>query len=131
MRRSTSRTASGRTCSWGTLQEVFQDAAQNYYPTEGSGFSPMVFFDADGFWSRDLPVEPLLAGLYRLGGKEQEYRENVLFTRDVDAVVDFLKARAPSPAQVHNAMKKLGMLPVAEQAALKGPAASGWTGRVR
>jgi predicted Rossmann-fold nucleotide-binding protein len=56
----------------GTLQEVFQDAAQNYYPDEGKFFNPMVFFDADGFWTNKLPVKPLLEALFKLGGPERE-----------------------------------------------------------
>lgn len=100
----------------GTLQEVFQDAAQNYYPSEGAGFAPMVFYDADGFWSKTLPVAPLLEGLFRLGGKDKEeaYRQNVLFSADIDAIVDFLKARAPSPDEMSARAEKLGMLQLLE-----------------
>jgi hypothetical protein len=40
----------------GTLQEVFQDAAQNNYRTAG-GFSPMVFLDIDQSWSTNAELE--------------------------------------------------------------------------
>ena len=48
----------------GTLQEVFQDAAQNYYLTFHSTFSPMVFLDTDGHWTERFPVGPLLRELF-------------------------------------------------------------------
>src|SRR5215471_18338039 len=44
----------------GTLQEVFQAAAQNYYDR---AFAPMVFWD-EMFWTEQLPVRPLLEGLF-------------------------------------------------------------------
>lgn len=47
--------------SAGTLQEIFQDAAQNHYKTVGVS-SPMVFLGED-FFSRDVPVYPLLQTL--------------------------------------------------------------------
>lgn len=95
----------------GTLQEVFQDAAQNYYPAEGSFFSPMVFFDADSFWSETLPVRPLLEGLFKLGGSEREenYRKNVLFSADIDEILNFIKERMPSEKQINARIEKLGM----------------------
>jgi len=95
----------------GTLQEVFQDAAQNYYPAEGSFFSPMVFFDADSFWSEKLPVRPLLEGLFKLGGPEREknYQENVLFSADIDEILNFIKKRMPSEKQIDARIEKLGM----------------------
>ena len=45
----------------GTLQEVFQEAVQNHYLTQGFA-SPMVFMDSQ-FWSKDVPVYPLLQKL--------------------------------------------------------------------
>ncbi len=42
----------------GTLQEVFQDAAQNYYRVYGGRFSPMAFLDTGGAWTGQFPVEP-------------------------------------------------------------------------
>ncbi|MFK7819527.1 MAG: hypothetical protein AB8G99_12485 [Planctomycetaceae bacterium] len=47
--------------SEGTIQEVFQDAAQNRYKTFEHA-SPMVFFGED-FWKYRKPVYPLLAQL--------------------------------------------------------------------
>lgn len=50
--------------SAGTLQEVFQDAAQNYYSSVDGTRSPMVFLDLDEFWSVRRPVRLLLEGLF-------------------------------------------------------------------
>lgn len=50
--------------SAGTLQEVFQDAAQNYYASVNGTRSPMVFLDLDEFWSVRRPVKLLLEGLF-------------------------------------------------------------------
>jgi predicted Rossmann-fold nucleotide-binding protein len=47
--------------SAGTIQEVFQDAAQNHYETMGH-VSPMIFFGTD-YWTREKPVYPLLRQL--------------------------------------------------------------------
>lgn len=101
----------------GTLQEVFQDAAQNYYPGEGEAFAPMVFYDADAFWTKTLPVAPLLEGLFvTLGGKEraEQYRANVLFSADIDEIIAFLHERAPSAAVAQFRAAKLGMVPLIE-----------------
>lgn len=54
--------------SAGTLQEVFQDAAQNYY-TSVDYFSPMVFLDVGEFWSVTRPVKLLLEGLFDEAGE--------------------------------------------------------------
>ncbi|MEO6124030.1 MAG: hypothetical protein ABIR32_10000 [Ilumatobacteraceae bacterium] len=50
--------------SAGTLQEVFQDAAQNFYSSVDSTQSPMVFLDIDEFWTVLRPVRLLLDGLF-------------------------------------------------------------------
>ena len=74
--RSTSTTRSARTASsawprvaWcspgkaGTLQEIFQDAAQNYCATGKERFNPMVFLDVDGYWTSGLQVRTVLERL--------------------------------------------------------------------
>jgi predicted Rossmann-fold nucleotide-binding protein len=45
--------------SAGTIQEVFQDAAQNHYARPPHPASPMVFLGSD-YWTRVAPVYPLL-----------------------------------------------------------------------
>lgn len=66
----------------GTLQEVFQDAAQNYYARGDERFNPMVFLDVDGHWSRDYPIRAVLE---RLLSDEQEANLHWVTTVD-DAV---------------------------------------------
>jgi predicted Rossmann-fold nucleotide-binding protein len=47
----------------GTVQEVFQDACENYY-ADDTAIAPMVLVGRE-HWTRDLPVWPLLASLAR------------------------------------------------------------------
>ncbi|WP_075972407.1 LOG family protein [Glutamicibacter halophytocola] len=47
--------------SAGTVQEIFQDACENYYAT-GARVVPMVLFGRE-YWTRTLPVWPLLQAL--------------------------------------------------------------------
>lgn len=51
--------------SAGTMQEIFQDAAQNHYLTCGYA-SPMVFLGIE-YWSEKFPVYPLLKVLHEKG----------------------------------------------------------------
>lgn len=51
--------------SAGTLQEIFQDAAQNHYESVGYS-SPMVFFGKD-YFTNEIPVYPLLEDLLERG----------------------------------------------------------------
>lgn len=68
----------------GTLQEIFQDANQNYYRLFGN-FSPMTFFGAD-YWSTRLPAVPLLQALFT----PDDFARYVLATDDPDRIVAFL-----------------------------------------
>lgn len=68
--------------SAGTMQEIFQDAAQNHYQSFGYA-SPMVFFGQD-FFSRQIPVYPLLEDLLSRG----VYKNLILsITDDPDEVI--------------------------------------------
>jgi predicted Rossmann-fold nucleotide-binding protein len=76
--------------SAGTVQEIFQDAAKNYYGT----FYPMIFLSshaADGahYWEKKLPVRALIQALL---GSRPGFK-NVLFTEKPAEVVSFLKSR--------------------------------------
>lgn len=71
--------------SAGTLQEVFQDAAQNHYRSVRRTFSPMVFFDLDGHWTETFPIKPVLEALFR-----DEDQAMVCWTSDVDEAVEFI-----------------------------------------
>ena len=76
--------------SAGTMQEVFQDAAQNHYRTFGYE-SPMVFLDSE-YWCERFPIYPLLQELMRSGG----YRNLLLSLADkpsdaVSAIMRFVE----------------------------------------
>lgn len=62
--------------SAGTMQEIFQDAVQNHYLSFGYA-SPMVFLGTE-YWTRDMPVYPLLAQLAASG----RYRNLILSLTD-------------------------------------------------
>ena len=47
----------------GTVQEVFQDAAQNGHRVVDGRFSPMAFLDTAGHWSERVPLLPVLEAL--------------------------------------------------------------------
>ena len=47
----------------GTVQEIFQDACENYY-ADASSMAPMVLVGRD-YWTETLPVWPLLQALAR------------------------------------------------------------------
>lgn len=76
--------------SAGTLQEVFQDAAQNHY-AEGPP-SPMVFFGRR-FWGEELPAFPLVS---KLAG-DRRYRELLRITDDPVDVVAWIERWSPPP----------------------------------
>lgn len=73
--------------SAGTMQEIFQDAAQNHYETFGFS-SPMVFF-GEKYWTEQVPVYELLQRLQQQG----RYRNLLLsITDDVESVVEHIVA---------------------------------------
>jgi predicted Rossmann-fold nucleotide-binding protein len=68
----------------GTLQEIFQDANQNYYRLFGH-FSPMMFYGSD-YWTKQIPAVPVLQALF----PAEDFARYVLVTDDPGAIVDFL-----------------------------------------
>jgi predicted Rossmann-fold nucleotide-binding protein len=72
--------------SAGTVQEIFMDATQNFYGTEGL-ISPMVLLDS-AYWRNTLPVELLLR---RLAAKSR-MGALIAVLDDVDEVVTFLES---------------------------------------
>lgn len=70
----------------GTVEEIFMDATQNYYGTEGV-ISPMVLFGSD-YWRDDLPVE----GLLRRLAADRHMGSLVEILDDVASIIDFLEA---------------------------------------
>lgn len=77
----------------GTLQEVFQEAAQNSYRMFHDRFSPMAFLDTDRCWTERFPVGPLLETLF---GPE-DYARYVCISRDPDEILTFLAAASVQP----------------------------------
>ncbi|CAM2915464.1 LOG family protein [Skermania piniformis] len=78
----------------GTLQEIFQDAAQNFYRVFHDRFSPMVFLNTDEHWTAKYPVGELLRPLFAEDARRHaDYRANVRFTAHVPSAVDFLLGR--------------------------------------
>lgn len=41
----------------GTLREVFQDVELNYYAKTPKDFTPMIFYDTEGFWKREAVIK--------------------------------------------------------------------------
>ena len=78
----------------GTVQEIFQDACENYYamPEE---VAPMILLGRD-YWTRTLPVWPLLEALAArpayVSGREEPRRmaERIHLADSIDEVVELL-----------------------------------------
>lgn len=92
----------------GTVEEVFQDATQNYYRAAATAPTPMVLFNSTpGFW--DLPCDqvvdktrrkPLLPLLKQLAGERAAtvFDSALLITDDPAAIVSFLLQFGEQPA---------------------------------
>ena len=87
--------------SAGTLQEVFQDAQQNFYAQDPDYFSPMVFLDAD-YWTRVLPVGPLLDALFATApaGVRHTAERLLLVTDDIVEAAEHLDAFQATPSRL-------------------------------
>lgn len=68
--------------SAGTIQEIFQEAAQNHYATFGN-ISPMVFLNRK-YWKEDKPVYPLLQKL----AEGHKYGELLAISDNVSEIVE-------------------------------------------
>ncbi len=73
----------------GTIQELFQDGAQNNYKTFGC-FSPMVLFGRQ-HWTRSYPVVSVLQKLF----DPADFKKYVLVTDDVEAAAQFIEQFIP------------------------------------
>jgi predicted Rossmann-fold nucleotide-binding protein len=69
----------------GTIQEIFQDGAQNYYRSFGR-FSPMVLLGVK-YWTETYPVVPLLRALF----VPDDFERFVLVTDDIDMAASFIE----------------------------------------
>ena len=77
--------------SAGTIQEIFQDAAQNHYGTFRV-VSPMVFL-GERYWREERPVYPLLKQL----AEGRKYASMLTISDDLDEIVAFVLAHPPEP----------------------------------
>jgi predicted Rossmann-fold nucleotide-binding protein len=73
----------------GTIQEIFQDAAQNFYRT-CSWFSPMVLLGRK-YWTRTYPAAALLKRLFR----DDHEQARVLVTDSLDEAVRHIRRFRP------------------------------------
>lgn len=97
----------------GTIQEVFQNAAQNYYPRNAVEFSPMIFLGRE-FWTEKLPVLPVLRALF-VGGKkltDEQFEQLVRIVDNPDEAVEALLQQRPSPAKMMDRMQAVGFGPL-------------------
>lgn len=72
--------------SAGTVQEVFQDLAQNHYASFGPP-SPMILL-GETYWRETLPVWPLMQSL----ANERDYQRLLIITDSSDDVVALINA---------------------------------------
>lgn len=79
--------------SSGTLQEIFEDANQNFYGPPDEGLSPMVFLDLHQYWSEQLPVLPVLRALFG-----DRFEEVVTVAKNADEAIAAIVARADDVA---------------------------------
>ncbi len=75
--------------SAGTIQEIFQDAAQNHYGTF-KVVSPMVFLGRR-YWTEKKPIFPILRDL----AADRQYGALLTLADEVDEVVDFILEHPP------------------------------------
>ena len=73
----------------GTIQEIFQDAAQNRYATTGK-VSPMIFLDKD-YWTVEKPIYDVMKSL----AAPYDYGKMIGIADTVDDVVAFIKDNPP------------------------------------
>jgi predicted Rossmann-fold nucleotide-binding protein len=72
----------------GTVQEIFQDATQNYYKTFRR-FSPMVLFGVE-YWTRTYPVAGVLQNMFGA-----QYDKSMLVTDNIDTAAQFIEQFSP------------------------------------
>ncbi|HDR6757448.1 TPA: hypothetical protein QCV70_004384 [Bacillus cereus] len=103
----------------GTIQEVFQDAAQVYYRRDGNApITSMVFLDSK-FWTMPevpdgkvhMPVMDLLQQLFVATNNmtEEEYKRYVRLVDDAEEVVNIIIENAPSADQILQKLTKINI----------------------
>ncbi|MFF9017876.1 hypothetical protein ACF09C_33585 [Streptomyces sp. NPDC014870] len=109
----------------GTLREIFQDVEENYYEEEASAFTPMIFFDPEGYWQNDAAVDPETGNVSRQGIKldgvlreifklararrrdTEQCWSKIRFTVDFEEIVGLLESHR-GPAQERRALMLQG-----------------------
>jgi len=91
--------------SAGTLQEIFQDAAQNFYESYGERSSPMVLLGTD-YWTDVFPVVPVLRALFR-----ERFDAIVHLTDDVGVALQFLLDATPQPSRLERCLPQARVQP--------------------
>lgn len=76
--------------SAGTIQEIFQDAAQNHYGTVDGLASPMVFL-GEAFWTETKPVYPLLHSV----AQGAAYADLLAIGDDIEELIAFIESHPP------------------------------------
>jgi predicted Rossmann-fold nucleotide-binding protein len=89
----------------GTLQELFQDAAQNYYRT-CRWFSPMVLL-GKRYWTRTVPAATLLHRLFEKDGE----RDRILITDSADEAVRHIRRFRPPTSVKRELQSQRGRRP--------------------
>lgn len=87
--------------SGGTVQEIFQDACQNYYRTYGSITSPMILLGEE-YWDPSSPLrhdamdrrKPLYPLLEKLA-TEKGFSSSLLITDDYERILKVIKKASP------------------------------------
>ena len=80
--------------SSGTLQEIFEDANQNFYVPRDEGMSPMVFLDIDGFWTSEVPIIPVLRSLFG-----ERFEDVVTIVETASQAIDVIESRSADVAK--------------------------------
>lgn len=84
----------------GTVQEIFQDACQNYYRDKNETPTPMVFFNSQkDYWQAKTadktkklkPLRPLIEQLAIEGGNGGEFLSSILFSESTDEILAFFE----------------------------------------
>ncbi|MCX4696487.1 LOG family protein [Streptomyces sp. NBC_01408] len=95
----------------GTIREIFQDVEENYYEERTSLFTPMIFFDPDGYWQNDVDIDPetgrnrrrqgiqldgALSEIFKIAragyGDTAQCLSKIRFTVDFDEIVRLLQS---------------------------------------
>ncbi|MGJ6122326.1 hypothetical protein QN239_07095 [Mycolicibacterium sp. Y3] len=100
----------------GTIQEVFQDAAQNYYADKPNKVCPMVFFASDDFWTDQIPVAQVLKPLFQFSKWRDLYDDTVTFVHTPEEAADFIIKKAVPVAKRVERGKSLGMTAMMQRA---------------